>query len=151
AVDGLQRVRERTVRTPRAADAAGEIRLDRELAPLDAEADRRFPVAIGVLVEREAEPRNGYFVGMRARVERVHAPEPVEVALESAGAALVPPEPADRGALVVAREDAHQLAFAVAVLVDAERDARVVADVRKRNGGVGDGRRAVVLIRPGWR
>ncbi len=92
AVDRRLRVRERGVRAPLAADAAGEIRFERILAPLDAEADGRLAVAIGVLVERKAQPRDRRLFRMLARNDRIEAPEPVEVGLQSAGACAIPPE-----------------------------------------------------------
>ena len=148
AVDRRLRVRERGVRAPLAADAAGEIRFERILAPLDAEADGRLAVAIGILVERKTQPRDRCLFRMLARNDRIETPEPVEVGLQSAGACAIPPELRDGRARVVAREDAHQLAFALAFFVDANRDRRVVADVRKRNRRIGDGRNAVLAARP---
>jgi hypothetical protein len=104
---------------------------------------------IGVLVEREAEARDGRLLRMLARSNRIETPEPVEIGLESAGAGAIPPELRDGRARVVAREDAEQLTFGLAFGVDAERDARVVADVVQRNLRIGDLRLTFFIPGPG--
>jgi hypothetical protein len=59
------------------------------------------------------------------------------VELDTAGAALAEPQLGEPGMVVRLAEDAEDLAEHVAVVVDAERDARIGADIGDRHDALG--------------
>src|SRR5690606_31522447 len=75
------------------------------------------------------------------------AVQPVVAELHAAGTALPEPELAEPCALVGLAEDAEHLAEDVAVVIDAERDARVGTDIGDRHGRIGTGTRRVGAAR----
>ncbi|MCR6701469.1 MAG: hypothetical protein NVV68_10130 [Dokdonella sp.] len=124
-------------------DRMAEVAVDEEMLLLEAETDADLAVLPAVLVAGREHLEHALAVDDAVLARR--AVQPVVAELHAAGSAVAEPELAGPGRVVLLAEDAEQLAEHVAVVVDAERHARIGADVGQRNRrrarGGGFGRR----------